>query len=131
MTPVRGDDEKYASEGERNACDDRSRRRHLEGWDLSGDEPDTGKQDQQESDLREGDTRLTAESEHGRHGSDSDRSVLIASLRIAPRKHPEQTTVRIRLAPRILSTSSVASRMRAGLCGNRVCGQPRLGSLLG
>ena len=65
MTPVRGDDEKHASEGERNACDDRSRRRHLEGWDLSGDEPDTGKQDQQEADLGECDARLMAQRKHG------------------------------------------------------------------
>jgi hypothetical protein len=57
---VRGDDEKHASDGERNACDDHSRRRHLEGWDLSGDEPDTGKQDQQEADLGECDARLMA-----------------------------------------------------------------------
>jgi hypothetical protein len=49
MTPVSSNDEKHASDGECNACDDRSRSRHLEGWDLSGDEPDTGKQDQQEA----------------------------------------------------------------------------------
>jgi hypothetical protein len=43
MTPVSSNDEKHASEGECNACDDRSRSRHLEGWDLSGDEPDAGR----------------------------------------------------------------------------------------
>jgi hypothetical protein len=48
MTPVSGNDEKHASEGERNARDDRSRSRQLEGCDLSGDEPDTGKRNQQE-----------------------------------------------------------------------------------
>ena len=71
-TPVRGDDEKHASEGERNACDDRSRRRHLEGWDLSGDEPDSGEQDQQEPDFGEGYASSMAESKHGTHGSDVD-----------------------------------------------------------
>jgi hypothetical protein len=64
MTPVSGNDEEHASEGERNACDDRSRSRHLEGWDLSGDEPDTGKQNQQESDLGEGDARVMAQRNH-------------------------------------------------------------------
>jgi hypothetical protein len=64
------------SEGERNACDDRSRRRHLEGWDLSGDEPDTGKQDQQESDLGECDAPLMAQRKHRNDGSYLDRSVL-------------------------------------------------------
>lgn len=58
MTPVRGNNEKHASASERNACDNRSCRRHLEGRDLSGDEPDTGKQDQQEADLGEFDARL-------------------------------------------------------------------------
>ena len=76
LTPVRGDDEKQAGEGERNACDDRSRCANLEARDFGGDEPDTGKQDQQESDFREGDARLMAESEHGHHGSDSNRSAL-------------------------------------------------------
>jgi hypothetical protein len=60
MTPVSSNDEKHACEDERNASDDRSRSRHLEGWDLSGDEPGTGKQDQQESDLGERDARLMA-----------------------------------------------------------------------
>jgi hypothetical protein len=69
MTPVSSNDEKHASEGERNACDDRSRRRHLEDWDLSGDEPDTGKQDQQESDLGECDAGLMAERKHRNDGS--------------------------------------------------------------
>jgi hypothetical protein len=64
MTPVSSNDEKHASEAERNACDDRSRNRHLEGWDLSGDEPDTGEQDQQESDLGECDARLMAQRKH-------------------------------------------------------------------
>jgi hypothetical protein len=43
---VRGDDEKHASDGECNACDDSSHLGHLEGRDLSGDKPDTGEQDQ-------------------------------------------------------------------------------------
>jgi hypothetical protein len=61
MTPVSSNDEKHASEGERNACDDFPLSRYLEGWDLSGDEPDTGKQDQQESDLGECAARLVAQ----------------------------------------------------------------------
>ena len=69
MTPVSSNDEKHASKGERNACDDRSLSRDLEGWDLSGDEPDTGKQDQQESDLGECDARLMAESNHRNDGT--------------------------------------------------------------
>ena len=69
MTPVSSNDEKHACEGERNASDDRSRSRHLEGWDLSGDEPDAGKQDQQESDLGECDARLMAERKHRNDGS--------------------------------------------------------------
>jgi hypothetical protein len=63
MSAVRGDDEEQAGEGERYACDDRPRRSKLETRDFGGDEPDTGEQDQQESDFREGDTRLMAESE--------------------------------------------------------------------
>ena len=65
MPPVSGNDEKHASEGERNACDDRSLNRNLEGWDLSGDEPDTGKQDQQESDLGECDACFLAHCNDG------------------------------------------------------------------
>jgi hypothetical protein len=81
MTPVRGDDEKHASANERTACDNRSRHRHLEGRDLSGDEPDTGKQDQQEADLGECDARLMTERKHRNDGSYSDRSVLPAVSR--------------------------------------------------
>jgi hypothetical protein len=51
------------SASERNACHNRPRRRHLEGRDLSGDKPDTGKQDQQAADLGECDARLVAERE--------------------------------------------------------------------
>jgi hypothetical protein len=61
---VRGDNEKYAGKGECNACDDGSQPGHLEGRDLSGDKPDTGEQDQQESDLGESDSRVMAESKH-------------------------------------------------------------------
>jgi hypothetical protein len=43
---------------------------------LSGDEPDTGDQDQQESDFGEGDARLMAQRKHGNDGSYFDRSVL-------------------------------------------------------
>jgi hypothetical protein len=68
MTPVSGNDEKHASEGERNACDDRPLSRNLEGWDLSGSEPDARKQDQQESDLGECDAGLRA---HINDGSSS------------------------------------------------------------
>ncbi|HVD03953.1 MAG TPA: hypothetical protein VNF75_07460 [Candidatus Dormibacteraeota bacterium] len=57
-------DEKHASGGERNACDDGPLSRDLEGWDLSGDEPDTGKQDQQESDLGDCAARLVAQDKH-------------------------------------------------------------------
>ena len=64
MTPVSSNDEKHASEGERNACDVRPLSRDLEGWDLSGDEPETGKQDQQESDLGECAARFVAQPKH-------------------------------------------------------------------
>jgi hypothetical protein len=76
VTPARGDNEKHASASERNACHNRSRRTHLEGRDLSGDKPDTGKQDQQEAELGECDARLVAERKHGSNGSYLDRSVL-------------------------------------------------------
>ena len=69
MTPMSGNDEKHASEGECNACDDRPRNWHLEGWDLSGDEPDTSKQDQQESNLGERDACVMAQRKHGKDGS--------------------------------------------------------------
>jgi hypothetical protein len=75
MTPVRGDNEKHASASECDACDNRSRRTHLEGRDLSGDDPDTGKQDQQEADLGECDARLMAERKHSNDGSYFDRSI--------------------------------------------------------
>ena len=80
MTPVRSHNEKYASASEGNACNDRSRRPHLEGRDLSGDEPDTGKQDQQEADLGECDARLMAERKHGNHGSYLDLGPCRISL---------------------------------------------------
>jgi hypothetical protein len=73
VTPVRRDDQKQASKGECNACDDGSHCGHLEGRDLSGDQPDTGEQDQQESDLGEGFSRLRA---HGTGGSYFDQSKL-------------------------------------------------------
>jgi hypothetical protein len=69
MSPVRGDNEKHASASERNACDDRSRRPHLENRDLSGGEPETCKQDQQEADLGDCDARLMAERKHKNNGS--------------------------------------------------------------
>jgi hypothetical protein len=69
MIPMSGDNEKHTSASERNACDDRSRRPHLEGRDLSGDEPDTCKQDQQETDLGESYARLMAESKLRNNGS--------------------------------------------------------------
>ena len=68
VTPAHGDNEKHATAGERNACHNRSRRTHLEGRDLSGDKPDTGKQNQQEADLGECDTRLVAEDKHESDG---------------------------------------------------------------
>jgi hypothetical protein len=77
MTPVSGDNEQRASARERDACDNRSRPRNLEGRDLSGDEPHSGKQDQQEADLGECDARLTAERKHG------DRWYLLRLLGIA------------------------------------------------
>jgi hypothetical protein len=92
MTPVRGDNEKHASASECNACDNRSRRTHLEGRDLSGDEPDTGKQDQQEADLGERNARLMAERKHRNDGNDCNRSVLpvternLLSLQDYPRR---------------------------------------------
>ena len=69
MTRVRGDNKKHASPSERNACDDCSRRANLEGWNLSGDEPDTGKNDQQEAHLGECDTRSMADRKHSFNGS--------------------------------------------------------------
>ena len=74
MTPVSGDDEEHASANERDACDNRSRSRNLKGRDLSGDEPHTGKQDQQEADLGECDTGLMGEREHRSDGMYFDRS---------------------------------------------------------
>ena len=75
MSPARGNDEKHASASERNPCHNCSRRPHLEGRDLSGDEPDTGKQDQQVADLGECDARLMAERKHGSDGSYFDRPI--------------------------------------------------------
>jgi hypothetical protein len=85
VTPVCGDDEQHTSEGERNACDDRSRRAHFEDRDFRGDEPDAGEQDQQEPDFGEGDARLMAESKHGHDGSDVDPLIAgVVSTREAP-----------------------------------------------
>jgi len=75
MSPARGNDEKHASASERNPCHNCSRRPHLEGRDLSGDEPDTGKQDQQVADLGECDARLMAERKHGSDSSYFDRPI--------------------------------------------------------
>jgi hypothetical protein len=74
VTPVRCNDEKHASESERNACDDRSRCRHLECWYLSGYESETGKQDQQESDLGECDARMMAQGNRPNDRSHFERS---------------------------------------------------------
>ena len=76
VAPVRGDYEEHASEGECNACDDRSRNGHLEGRDLSRDEPDSGEQDQQEADLGQGDARVMAHRKHKNDGSYFGCSVL-------------------------------------------------------
>jgi len=76
VTPTRGDNEKHASASERNACHNPSRRTRLEGRDLSGDKPDTGKQDQHEADPGERDARLVAERKPGSNDSYLDRSVL-------------------------------------------------------
>lgn len=69
MTPVRGNNEKHASANERKACDNRSRCSHLEGRDLSDDEPDTGEQDQQEANLGKSDSSLVADRRHGNDGN--------------------------------------------------------------
>lgn len=69
MTPVRRDDEKYAGAGERDSRHDRSDRSPFEGWELSGNEPDAGNQDQEEANLGEGDARLTTKREHRDNGS--------------------------------------------------------------
>ena len=53
MTPVRGDDEKYTRERERDGCDDRSSGTKFELRDLRRGEPDPSEQDEQEADLRE------------------------------------------------------------------------------
>jgi hypothetical protein len=74
MTPVSGNDEKHSGDGERRAGDNRPHSRHLEGWDLSGDKPDAGKQDQQEANLGERDARLVAQGYHRDHGSCTHRS---------------------------------------------------------
>jgi len=121
MTPVSSNDEKHASEGERNACDDRSRCRHLEGWDLSGDEPDTGKQDQQESDLGESDPRLMAKRKHRNDGSYFGRTRLRAGHErpvpvIGAPPRPDLTMIMGRcLLPQTQSSFKAYSRSRS-LC---------------
>ncbi|MGO8863654.1 MAG: hypothetical protein ACLQRH_23255 [Acidimicrobiales bacterium] len=107
MTPVSSNDEKDASEGECNACDDRSRNRHLEGWDLSGDEPDTGKQDQGEANLGECDARLMAQCKHINDGSYFDRSLLPAT---------EQNLLSFRDFPR-RAAGLPPTRLRTGTAG--------------
>lgn len=61
---MRGNDEKQARKGERHACGDPPRGAQPEHRDFDGDEPDTGEEDQQESDFRKGDARLMCESKH-------------------------------------------------------------------
>jgi hypothetical protein len=52
MTPVRGDDEKYARERKRDTRDDRSGGGKLEPRDLRRGKPDSREQDEQEADFR-------------------------------------------------------------------------------
>ena len=74
VAPVRGNDEQHTSERECDTGDDRSRSRYLEGWDLGGDEPDTGEQNKEEADLGNRHSRLMAQRKHGGRGSDIDCS---------------------------------------------------------
>jgi hypothetical protein len=71
MSPVRRDDEKHAGARERDASDNRPRPRDLEEWDLSSDEPETSKQDQQEADFGESDARSMGKCKHSVNANDS------------------------------------------------------------
>jgi hypothetical protein len=71
VTPVRGDEEKYAREREGDAGDDRSSGTLLESRDLGCREPDPCEQDEQESDFREAHARVMRQSDgvHAGHSS--------------------------------------------------------------
>jgi hypothetical protein len=62
------------------ACDDVSRRGHLEGRDLSGDKPDACEQDQQESHLGEDDSCIAA---HDADASYFEGSELLVTTEIS------------------------------------------------
>jgi len=89
VTPVRRDDQKQASKGECNACDDGSHCGHLEGRDLSGDQPDTGEQDQEESDLGEGFSSLRAHGTDGSYFDQSEPCRLPSGTSLGPRTIPK------------------------------------------
>ena len=63
MTPVRGDDEKYARERKRDTCDDRSGGGKLEPRDLRRGKPDSREQDEQEADFRQASAGVMRQSE--------------------------------------------------------------------
>ena len=62
VTRVRGDDEQQTGDRERDACNDPPGLAKPELRDLRGDEPDTSKQDEQESDFGEPHAGVMAES---------------------------------------------------------------------
>jgi hypothetical protein len=63
MTPVRGDDEKYARERKRDTCDYRSGGGKLELRDLRRGKPDSREQDEQEADFRKASAGVMRQSE--------------------------------------------------------------------
>jgi hypothetical protein len=63
MTPVHGDDEKYARERKRDTCDDRSGGGKLELRDLRRGKPDSREQDEQEADFRKASAGVMRQSE--------------------------------------------------------------------
>lgn len=75
MAPVGRDDEQHTSSDECSASDDGSGHGHFEDWDLSGDQPDTGEQDQQEADFGEFDARVVGERKNRNDGSCFEHSV--------------------------------------------------------
>jgi hypothetical protein len=77
---VRGDDQKHTGERERYARNDRPRAAPTEHWDLRGDEPDTGEEDEQESDFGEANARVMCESQHWVHALHFDCLLAYGSI---------------------------------------------------
>jgi hypothetical protein len=71
VTRVRGDDEQQTGDRERDACNDPPGLAKPELRDLRGDEPDTSKQDEQESDFGEPHAGVMAESNNAIDANDS------------------------------------------------------------